>query len=115
MTIALTALRYMLIVSVVGLVMAAVLRFAMPDAATNGQLITAAIDVAILLALRLGLKAANPLMGGLFALFCLAMIASALTAPQNMASLATYLNALLACVGLWGIAKWFRHERVTVK
>ncbi len=115
MTVALTALRYMLIVSVVGLVMAAVLRFTFPDAATNGQLITAGIDVVILLALRVGLKAANPLMGGLFALFCLAMIASALTAPQNMASLATYLNALLACVGLWGIAKWFRHERVQTK
>lgn len=115
MTVALTALRYMLIVSVVGLVMAAVLRFTMPDAATNGQLVTAAIDLAILVALRFGLRAGNPLMGGLFALFCLALIASALTAPQNVTSMATYLNALLACVGLWGIAKWFRHERVQVK
>lgn len=112
MTVALTALRYMLIVSVIGFVMAATLRIAMPDAATNGQVLTAAIDVAILFAIRIGLKSANPLIGGLFALFCLALIASALTAPQNMASLATFLNGLLACVGLWGIAKWFRHERV---
>jgi len=115
MTLALTALRYMLIVSAVGLVMAAVLRFTMPDAATNGQLITAAIDLAILLALRLGLKSANRLMAGFFAIFCLALIASAVTAPQNIASMATYLNALLACVGLYGIARWFRHERVQVR